>query len=269
MLLAWALVLGLGQNTPARLEVGNLRATLGELGPPRSDWKVPLGDSLHVAFDIRGLATESNGRVRYRVRLEVENAQGEKVFAPEPGEVSLVNLLGGDRVRESVVMRTGLEQAPGKYRLKLTVTDLLARGKEASVAQEFTLLPPSLAIVRVQATHDRLGQSPAPLVGSVGQMLFLNAVVVGFKRDSAKGLGHVQVELTILDDKGKPLASRPAVLTYADVPPGVDYLPVRFDLPLMASGSFRLVLKATDQNAGQSTSLVVPLGVSDGSGKIP
>lgn len=248
-----------------RLAVTNLRATYGELGPSRPDWKIPLGDALHIAFDITGLSTDAAGRVRYRVRLEVENSRGERVFAPEPGEVELLTVLGGNRVRENLVMLTGLEQSPGMYRLKLTVTDLQSRAAkrpEVAVTQDFSLVPADLSILRIQVTSDRAGQKPVAPVGGVGQTLFINGVVVGFKRDAQKQ-GSIQAELTIQDEAGKTVSVRPVTLQFAAVPAGLDYVPIRFDLPLSRPGTFRIVLKATDLSANRTTSITLPLVATD------
>lgn len=260
--LLWAGLAALTQSD--RLAVTNLRPTFGELGPTRPDWKIPLGDALHISFDITGLTPDAAGRVRYRVRLEVENSRGERVFAPEPGDVDLLNVLGGNRVRESLVMLTGLEQPPGVYRFKLTVTDLVSRSRtEATATQEFTLLPVDFGIVRLQVAGDRATQKPVPPVGGVGQTLFVNGVLVGFKRDPQKGHGSVQVEMTLQDDAGKTVSVRPVLLHFPAIPPGLDYLPIRFDLPLMRSGSFRIVLKAADSIANKTTTVTLPLIVTD------
>ncbi|MCS6975987.1 MAG: hypothetical protein NZM31_03105 [Gemmatales bacterium] len=249
-----------------RLAVVNLRATFGELGPARPDWKIPLGDALHIAFDVTGLTTDLAGRIRYRVRLEVENSRGERVFAPEPGEVELLAVLGGNRARENLVMLTGLEQSPGNYRLKLTVTDLQARDsgrREVVAMQDFTLVPPDFNILRVQVTSDQAGQKPVPPLGGAGQTLFVQGVVVGFQRDTQKRHGSVLVELFIQDETGKTVSARPVPLQFPAIPPGLDYVPIRFDLPLTRPGSFRLVLKATDLLGKKTATVTLPLLVHD------
>jgi hypothetical protein len=266
-LLTFAFAAAPGQE--GRLEVSGVRATYGELGATRPDWKIPLGDALHVAFDISGLTTDPSGHVRYRTVLEVENSRGEKIFRPEPIESSLLNIQGGGKVRESVVVLTGVDQTPGSYRLKLTVTDLTPRKdsqREASATQDFALVPQEFGLVRFQLSYDRLGQMPAPPAGGAGQTLFVNAAAVGFKRDAQNNQGGIQVEMSVLDSSDRPMTPKPALVQANRIPVGLDVIPVRFDLPLMRGGTYRLVFKSTDLVTKKSTAFSMPLIVTDFAG---
>jgi hypothetical protein len=257
-------------QSASRLEVTNIRPTYGEFGPTRPDWKIPLADSLHVAFDINGLAGDANGRVRFRTTLEVENSKGEKLYRPDPQETGLVNIQGGGRVRQGIVVVTGLDQTPGTYRIKVTIGELGESDakkevkRETSFTQDFTVLPVDFSIVRLQLAYDRLGQLPAPAAGGAGQSLFVNAIVVGFKTDPQKeNQSAFQVEMSILDSADKPMAPKPDLVRSGPMPASVTNRAIRFDLPLMRGGQYKIALKATDLVSKKTASVAIPLVVVD------
>ncbi len=245
----------------SKLELTNIRATYGALGAVRPGFAILPGELLYIAFDIVGLQADMQGRLRYGTALEVEESKGKIIFRDDFSETPtiLVNLLGGSRVPHSVVINTGLDQSPGTYRAKVTVRDHQAK-KDLSFTKEFTVNPPEFGIVRVQLFFDPLSQVPAPPVGAVGQKFYFNFVPVHYKRDM-KQEGAIAVELNVLDEKGNPTPVQPLSGVHSRLPPEINYLQLRFDVPLQRPGQFKLVLKATDQVAKKTVSLTIPIQV--------
>ena len=243
-----------------KLELTNVRATYGLMGVSRPDFTILPGDMLYIAFDINGLQTDQDGRLRFGTALEVEDSKGKSIFKEDLGAMPpIVALLGGPRVPHTVMISTGLEQAPGVYRAKITVHDYQSK-KDATITKDFTLSQPEFGIVRVQLCFDRLSQVPAPPAAASGQTLFLNFVPVHFKRD-AKNEAGVTVELNVLDDKGNPTPVKPLSGSEKNLPPEINYLQMRFDIPLQRAGNFKLVLKATDQVSKKAVTHTIPLQV--------
>lgn len=256
---ALALTLLLPVQT-SKLELTNIRATHGLMGISRPDFSILPGDMLYIAFDINGLQMDQEGRLRFGTALEVEDGKGKTIFKEDLSPVApVVALFGGTRIPHSVMISTGLEQAPGMYRAKVTVRDYQAK-KDASFTKDFTLTQPDFGIVRIQLCFDRLSQIPAPPAAAAGQTVFLNFVPVHFKRD-AKNEASVSVELNVLDDKGAATTVKPLSGGEKNLPPEVNYLQMRFDVPLQRAGSFKLVLKATDQVSKKTVALTIPLQV--------
>jgi hypothetical protein len=246
-----------------KLEVTNIRATHGVFGPTRPEFKILPGDILHVQFDINDLTPDADGRLHFRTQMTVlqllANGKEETVYEEKPSDlppVPVVNVLGGTKVPHSVAVTTGIKQTPGAYRLKVTVHDLQGK-REGFFARDFSVEKPDFGLVRLQVTYDRLGQLPAPAVGAVGQTLYLNAVAVGYKSDPKDQQASLLFELTALDEADKPVGKP---LTGEVKGMAVDsHVPFRFELPLHRAGRFKVVVKATDQVAKKTVSMIVPL----------
>jgi hypothetical protein len=252
--------------TPAqagKLELTNIRATYGLFGPTRPDFKILAGDVLQVVFDIGGLTPDDAGRLRFAAKMAVIKITDGKedakpVYEEDLGELpAVVNVLGGGKVPHGVVVTTGLKQAPGQYRLKVTITDVNGK-KEGAFTRDFTVKEPEFALVRFQLSYDRYGQLPAPAVGVVGQTLYVNAVAVGYKPDPKDQQASLTFEMQVLDDGDKPVLAKP--LTGEVKGMAVDtHVPFRFELPVHRTGRYKIVLKTTDQVAKKTATLTVPL----------
>lgn len=253
--------------TPAqagKLELSNIRATHGLFGPTRTDFKILPGDVLQVAFDIQDLTPDAERRLQFASKMAVTKLAGdaskeEAVYEEEKlAEFPpVVNVLGGNKVPHSVAVTTGLKQAPGAYRIKVTVVDLNSK-KEGSFTRDFSVEKPDFGLVRLQLSYDRFGQLPASAVAAVGQTLYVNAVAVGYKPDPKNQQASVSFEMSVLDENDKPTMPKPLTGEVKDVP--VDtHIPFRFELPIHRAGRFKIVLKATDGVAKKTTTLTIPL----------
>jgi hypothetical protein len=263
MLTTAALLLTLSA-APARadgLALTNVRLTQGVLGPPREDAKFLPGDSCFVAFEMENVAADDEGRVRYSTAVEVLDAANKVIFKQPAKDRSAVNSLGGNRLPAFAQVDAGLDSPPGDYTLKVIVTDLTTKSSQ-TLTQKLSVLPRGFGLVRLNVTADPEGQLPPALLG-VGQSVFLNAVAVDFGRDATKGQPSLKVELRVLDDKGKPVSSKPIVgVVEKDVPAKAVSVPVQFLLSLNRPGKFTLELKATDQTSRKPAIVVTyPLTV--------
>lgn len=245
------------------LEVSNIRPTYGMLGPSRPDYRILPGEVLPIAFDIAGLQSDELGRMRFAVKMRVEDAQAKAIYNEDLGELPpFLNVLGGGKVQHAVVVSTGLKQPPGTYRVKATITDLNSR-KEAAIEKDFTVLPADLGLVRCQLSYDRNGLLHAPTQAVIGQTLYLSAVVVGFKPDAKEKEGNVSVELSVLDDKDKPTQTRPLKGEFRNLDAESPHVPFLFDLPIHRAGRYKLTLKATDNVTKRTATLTLPFNVVD------
>ncbi len=251
--------LSLAPNQAGSLSLTNQRITYGIHGAPRTDIRVLPGDSLCVAFDIEGVKVDDAGKVLYSIATEVFDSNNRSQFKNSPRDQEAVNSLGGNRLPATAFLDIGLDQLPGEYTLKVTVTDRAARASK-ELTQKFTVLPKAFGLVRLTTTTDPEGHHPAPFVGD-GQSLWLNFGVVGFTRGPTKQ-PNVTVEMVIRDAAGKPTLAKPFTGAVADkVPENVLGLPMQFLLSLNRDGKFTVELTATDQLSKKTAKATFPLTV--------
>jgi hypothetical protein len=69
--------------------------------------------------------------------------------------------------------------------------------------------------------------------------------------------------MEILDSNGKPTVQKPPVAEISkDVAPDLDLLPLQFYVSLNRAGKFTIKLKVMDQVSGKSSTLELPLEVT-------
>jgi hypothetical protein len=259
--LALLAALSLGPHQAGPLTLTNVRATHGSLGPVRADNKVLPGDSVFLAFDIEGITVDpATGKVSYSMLTEIFDGKDKLLFKRDPQDQETINALGGNSVPAFVHLDCGLDQAPGEYVVKVTVTDRTAK-RNASLSRKFQVLPRDFGLVRLATTTDVEGNAPAAVFG-VGQALHVSCSVVSFERDKAKEQPDVTVELRVLDDKGKPVLTQPFTgQVNKDVPSNLRGLPLQFLVSLNRPGKFTVALKATDHLSKKTATLSFPLTV--------
>jgi hypothetical protein len=98
------------------------------------------------------------------------------------------------------------------------------------------------------------------MLGAPGEFLHVNFVAVGFDRDKAKK-PNLHVELSVLDEKGKPVLAKPATGTVTEAPETVRAIPMQFPMALNRPGKFTVELKATDAVSKKTDTLRFPLTV--------
>jgi hypothetical protein len=242
------------------LSLADARVTHGIMGPARAGTKFLPGDTLFLAYDIDGITADADGKVLYTAAIEVKDSSGKQVVNQKPSDEETIMALGGTRLPAFAQVAIGLEQQPGEYVVKVTVTDRASK-KSASLEQKFEVLPRDFGISRLVLTGDPEGRVPAGLLG-VGQELYVNAMVVGFQRGAGQQ-PNVRVELRVLDESGKPTLAKPfAGEITKDVPPKDTALPVQFLLGLNRPGKFTVELTATDKSNNKKATQSFPITVS-------
>ena len=264
--LALTTALHLAPAQAGTLELKNVRVTYGTLGQERKDAKEVLaGDVFHVAFDIEGLQISDDGRVLYRMGMELTKAgKKDPEFKQEPRDLEAVNTLGGTRVPAFARTTVGLDTVPGDYTLKVTITDRASKQKQ-ELTRSFRVVPPRLGIVQLSLYSYNDGQGtalPAPPLGVPGQAILLHFAVVGFALDKDKMQPNVVTEVSVLDEAGKPVLAKPFSGTTTEV--GAQFkkiLPMDFPVQLNRSGKFKLQLKVTDKLANKTAEQTLDLTV--------
>jgi len=256
-----ALALGLATTPALALELTNPRNTYGELGGTRPEAPLLPGDVLFVGFDIEGISINADGNVVYTMGMELQDKAGKSIFKQEPAQKSDYVPLGGNKLPARAYITVGLDQMPGEYVLKVTVTDTVTKTAK-TLDRKFTVAPKEFGIVAVYLSVDERGQIPSPTTGVVGQSLFVQFGIVGFGRDVVKKQPNVSIEMQPLDEAGKPTISKPNVF---NLDAGVDEkdpgFSVRFLVPLTRAGKFTVRLKATDKVSNKTYTFDVPLAV--------
>jgi hypothetical protein len=259
-LLAVSLSLTTAQ-TPAAINLTNVRSTYGELGGPRPLAPFTPGDVMFIGFDIEGITNDEQGRVQYSMGMELFDAAGASKYKNEPTNKIDFVPLGGNKIPGRAYTTIGLDQAAGDYMLKVTVTDLATKATK-TLEQKFTVAPKDFAIVAVYTTIDERGQIPVPTTGIVGQAMFVQLGIVGFTRAADKKAPNVEVEMMPLDEKGNPTIAKPSILPITS---GVDEkdagVTIRYLLPLTRTGKYSVRLKATDKLTGKVSTFVLPVTI--------
>jgi hypothetical protein len=252
---------------PSGLTLSNPRATFGELGTARPDTKFLPGDIFFLSFDIEGIRVSEAGRVKYGMAMEVTDSAGKSIFKQQPVERDDFLPLGGTKLPARAFVSVGIDQPPGTYVCRVTVSDLADKDKAVSktLEQKFEVMPRGFGIVQLYSAADLKGETPAPLVGVAGQSLFVHFAVVDFMRDKDKQ-PNILIEMVVYDKDKKPTLVKPTTKQIPDEADGkVDEkivgVPMRFLVPLNREGGFLIEIKATDKLSGKTAQVYLPLRV--------
>jgi hypothetical protein len=263
--LALVAALSLSPAQGGALALTNELLTYGLLGAPRADSKLLPGDAYFIAFDIENISVDTTGVVKYSMTMDVSDSKGKTIFRQEPQEVEALNSLGGTRVPAFAHVEIGLDQPPGEYTLKVIVTDRANKATK-TLTRKFEVVAREFGLVRLALTTDGEGRLPAANYGFVGQSIWVNFAAVNFVRDTKKE-PFVSVQMTVLDESGKPTLPKPFVgEVRKDVPANVLAVPMQFFLTLNRPGKFTIKIRATDEVGKKFSELTVPLVVFDTAG---
>jgi hypothetical protein len=236
------------------LSFTNIRSTYGVQGPTRSDARFLPGDEMVLAFDINGLKVEVGGKALYSIGLEAADSQGTVDFKQDPTDQESKLASGGDSVPGFASVQIGLDQPPGNYILKVSVTDRAARSSQ-SFTRPLQVIPKAFGLVRIGITSDPKAQVPC---------FSINFAAVGFARDQGSGQPSLTVAARMVDEAGRATEARPVVGEVKDgVPAQALSLPMQFSLELRQAGKFTVQMSATDRIAGASAAVSFPLTVQE------
>jgi hypothetical protein len=245
----------------ATLTATNVRTTYGVLGAPRPDTKFLPGDDFVLSFDIEGAKVNAAGKVLYAVAMDVNDNRGKVRFRQLPNDLEVDAPANGQRIPACAKVQIGLDQEPGPYTVKVSVTDRVA-GATREITRSCEVLPKAFGLVRLTTTRDPEAKIPAPAFRQ-GQTGWINFAAVGFGRGKSSGLPHVNVVLRVLDQAGRSISAKPWTGEISkDVPGSARALPMQFALAINRPGKYTAELTATDQITGQSASLSLPLDVA-------
>lgn len=266
----WTAVLLIATATPGQssdLAIRNITTTYGQLGPPRADLRYIAGDLLHFQFDISGLSHDEAGRLRYVTQLELIGPGNKAIFKQRLPEVVQVRVMGNPSVRQALHIALAEDLEPGKYRLQISVEDTNnPKAGRASQSLEFQVVPQEFGIVHFQlySIYTPQIQLPCSGIGVVGQIVHVTAVVVRGKKDRPDQLWNLDVQMRLLDEQGKPVAGGFAIPgQFRKIPGDIDFLDVRFDLPVQRAGKFFISIEASEPGTKSRAKLLVPFQAMD------
>jgi hypothetical protein len=259
---ALAAVVSLAPDQGSGITLTNVRVTHGLLGPTRADDKLLPGDALLLAFDVEGITSDGEGKVRYSTGIEVFDPKGKSLFKQDPRDLEAIASLGGNRIPAVAQVDIGLDQPPGEHTVKVIVTDR-ATSKSQTLTHKFTVLPKGFGLVRLRQTSDQDGQSLVAVPGC-GETLWVQFSAVEFMRDNASKQPKLTVEMRVLDAKGNPVLTKPVTGTVdKDVPENAVGIPLHLALLLNRPGKFTVELTATDQLSKKTAKATLPLTVME------
>src|SRR5262245_6957803 len=216
LIAALSMIPGPAQSTG--LTLSNPRVTYGELGSPRPDAKLLPGDIFFLSFDIDGIKVSDTGRVKYGMAMEVTDSAGKSIFKQMPVERDDFLPLGGTKLPARAFVSVGVDQSPGTYTCKVTVTDMAEKDKAVSksLEQKFEVLARGFGIVQLYTAADLKGEIPAPLVGVAGQAIFVHFAVIEFARDPGTKQPNLTIEMVVYGQDKKPTLVKPTTKQIPD-----------------------------------------------------
>lgn len=248
-------VLAFVPSSAQALELKNFRMAHGPLGATRLGAKFLPGDYLFITYEIEGLKVDDKNKASFVTLVEVFDAANKTIFSKETPNV-LIPQLGGAKIPGDFYVTMGTDRAPGLYRVRLTVKDVIGKDIKSST-HPFELLAKDFGIVGVMA----------PAIAFPGQPYMLQYNVVELGLDANKK-PNAKIELKVLDDAGKAV-STPAISNYpADLPENLDlvksnFIPIDFPIFPNRAGRFRVEITVVDNLKKKNASLSYPLNVLD------
>ena len=243
----------------AKLEIRDVQASHGQLGPERKSNAYVAGDQVYFRYTVAGFRLDDNGRLQGELHVKVTDAKGTKKLERE-SPLQQVVALGGDTMPGFASFHLDETFPPGEYELTVEVRDLRLK-ETASFRRKVVCKPEEFAIVQMRFFQDAAGEVPARVGGSVSQTLFVKFKAVGFDR------GHdeidIEMEIALLDQAGKPLNPKPIRAALHNEKPDevkkIDRVTLSGTLTLNRPGSFVLRITVTDKMTKKKVVFEAPL----------
>lgn len=254
-------LLVLASTASAELELRDIQAVHGPLGPPRESLEFYPLDEIVFRFQVAGLQTDAKGRCEAELSFRLTNPQGQMVLN-QSGPVQQPLMLAGDTVPSHVRVAVGPSAPAGDYQLVVTFRDKLSN-ESVSFERTLTCKPATFQILTPRFSHDKEGKIPAGLRGLVGESLHFQLKVVGFDRTQEKI--HTVMTAQVLDQTGAELLPEPIVInaevTDPQQVPQVAQLNFSGAVGLNRPGEFTLRITVEDQLGTSSDTFEAPLEV--------
>jgi hypothetical protein len=262
ILLSAMALLFLAAFAQAKLEIQNVQAVYGPVGPERDSLDVYPADEIFFRFTVGGVKADAEGRAEVNIAMKLTNADGDLLLAQEnPLRVPLS--LGGDSFPSNTRIALGDQTAPGEYTLTVTVVDKLSQEK-VSFQRKIVCKPVTFALVAAEFFYDMDGKMPAPAGGVVGQVIHFRSRVIGFDKSNDKIDTTMTAE--IIDPQGKNVLPKPIVGEIKqddpDVVRKVNFVTFRSQLLLNRPGNFTFRIKVVDNNSQKTAAFEAPIRVT-------
>ena len=260
-LVAALLFLSFPSVAKAKLEIRDIQASHGQLGPERKSNEYITGDQVYFRYTVAGFRLDDEGRLRCELRLTVKDARGKKKVDREV-PLQQVVALGGDTMTAFASFNLDEDFPPGEYELTVSLTDQLTK-ETASFQRKIICKPEEFALVQVRFYQDAMGEVPARVGGTVSQTLFVKLKAVGF--DRSKGEIDIEMEIAVLDEAGKPVIAKPIRAGLHNEKPDevkqIGRIGLSGTLTLNRPGNFTLQIRVTDKLTKKKLSFEAPLRV--------
>jgi len=260
--LSFTIVLA-GATAHAKLEIGNIHAAYGEVGPERKSLVYYPGDEILFRYMLTGVKTNDKGEVDIDISFQVTDSEG-KILLDKNTPTKAIAALGGGCLPGSARATIGEALKPGIYRFRVKAKDNLS-GETASFERDVTLNATTFTSVSQRFFLDADGKVPSAAGGIVGQSLHYRVGLIGFDRSKSRIETHMDVE--ILDKDGKEILTRPLQATYkneeADSAKQTSLVNFSGFFALNRVGTFTLRFSFKDQIGAQTARFEVPLHVTE------
>jgi hypothetical protein len=254
-ILAALVVLSMVPGLTPALEIKNIRPSYGPYGSLRTTTKFVQGDLLYMTYDIDNLSLDAKtGKASYDTKMEIiDDKQAVKFERKFSNDV--VPELGGARMPGELLASFGTAFPPGKYTVKLTVADKIAKQSKAFL-YSIEVVPLTFGFIHVEA----------PAVGLTNQTYRALLGLVGFVPDAKTKKPNVEITIRILDQNEKPVGRETKIVLPADLPMDVnaELIPINLPIYLNRTGQFQIDIMAVDKNAkGAQIQMRFPFTVVD------
>jgi hypothetical protein len=214
--------------------------------------------------------TYADHQADLRVDVEVTGPEGQTVLRQPNLELvkGAAPSLRPGTLRGAAALRISAAAPPGRYAVKVTVRDNLARREGVGVGPLTFLGTPPRSEGRLTLSGLRWAAGTETLAGSVVPLAF---TVQGFATRKIAGRGHeidLRAAASVLDAPGAKAAGEERVLVHRELPFAPEAYPVELLVtvpPGLAAGEHALALRVEDRIAGRTVSGRLSLQVTPGS----
>lgn len=250
-------VLAVVPTMSSAVDIKNIRPCYGPLGPTRYNAKCLPRDVLCITYEIEGLALDpKTKKASYEATLELLDANKNVLFKkPLPAEA--IPHLGGTSMPGDLYVTMGDKQAPGKYKIRLTINDKVGKERKG-FDYDFEVVPETFGFIGVATMA----------VGFPGQYHVPEFALANFTLDAKMKQPNAEVTISILDEKGTAVSEPVKMLLPRDMPEGTDleklnFVPLTYPVYLNRKGRYNIEIRATDKNGNKKAELRYPLTVLD------
>jgi hypothetical protein len=255
-----------GAPAVGKLEISNVTAAHGKLGPERKSHEYYPNDEVCFRYLVTGANVDDVGKVECSLRVQLAGTDG-KPIEDQSFAAQGILALGGSSFPASASLVLPNQLAAGEYTFAVTFKDKLAEIKEeseASFTRTIKVLPTEFAIIAPRFSYDRAGKIDAPPTGAVDQTLFFRLKAIGF--DRSRNRIDTEMNVRVLDEKGKDVTTNPIRIKLGVDDPSVVKdalcLDFRSELFLNRPGDFTLSVAVIDWVSKKTVKFETPLKIT-------